>query len=87
MPPRWRQRAKEPCERHRRDAKLTEQTRQIHHKSGGICGSPRVHAILKRASLAVGRKRVKRLMSEAQLSGLSPRRKGFTRRGPRATLL
>ncbi|MGW9499324.1 IS3 family transposase [Streptomyces prasinus] len=35
---------------------------QIHTDSGGIYGSPRVHAVLKREGIHVGRKRVERLM-------------------------
>ena len=34
----------------------------------------------------MGRKRVERLMREADIAGVSPRRKGFTRRDPKATL-
>lgn len=47
-----------------------------------------MHAILRRVDVHVGRKRVERLMREAGLAGLSPRRhgKGFTRRDPDATL-
>ncbi|MFI1302364.1 IS3 family transposase [Streptomyces sioyaensis] len=73
----------EPCERRRRDAELTQQIQRIHADSGGIYGSPRVHAVLKREDVHVGRKRVERLMREAELAGLSPRRKGFTRRDPK----
>ncbi|MGY3676963.1 IS3 family transposase [Streptomyces sp. TE33382] len=83
---RWRRAEKEPCERRRRDVELTEQIKEIHTGSGGIYGSPRVHAILKREGVHVGRKRVERLMREVDLAGLSPRRKGFTRRDPKATL-
>lgn len=50
------------------------------HRFGGIYGSPRVHAMLKREGTHVGRKVVERLMPEADLAGISPRRKGFTRR-------
>ncbi|MEN8649083.1 IS3 family transposase [Streptomyces sp. 21So2-11] len=85
---RWRRQEKEPCERRRRDAELTTKIEEIHADSGGIYGSPRVHAVLKREGVAIGRKRVERLMREADLAGLSPRRtgKGFTRRDPTATL-
>ncbi|MFJ5036047.1 IS3 family transposase [Streptomyces sp. NPDC088560] len=83
---RWRQAEREPCERRRRDAELTERIKEIHTESGGIYGSPRVHAVLKREGVHVGRKRVERLMREADIAGISPRRNGFTRRDPRATL-
>ncbi|MER5602256.1 IS3 family transposase [Streptomyces sp. NPDC002265] len=85
---RWRQAEKELCERHRQDAELTGMIRQVHAHSGGIYGSPRVHAVLKREGVHVGRKRVERLMRQAGLAGISPRRagKGFTRRAPDADL-
>ncbi|MEV5681067.1 IS3 family transposase [Streptomyces sp. NPDC052179] len=84
---RWRQAEKEPCERSRQDTELTGQIRQIHQDSGGIYGSPRIHAALKREGVRVGRKRVERLMRQAGLAGISPRRnKGFTRREPDADL-
>lgn len=84
---RWRRAEKEPCERLRRDAELTDRIRQVHNESGGIYGSPRVHAVLKREGTRVGRKRVERLMRQAGLAGISPRRdKGFTRRDPNAEL-
>ncbi|MBT2511676.1 IS3 family transposase [Streptomyces sp. ISL-98] len=81
---RWRQQEQEPCERRRRDAELTAQIQRI-ADSGGIYGSPRVHAVLRREGVHVGRKRVERLMREAD-PGVSARRKGFTRRDPKATL-
>ncbi|MER6678911.1 IS3 family transposase [Streptomyces sp. NPDC000983] len=83
---RWRRAEREPCERVRRDAELTEQIKEIHADSGGVYGSPRVHAVLRREGVHVGRKRVERLMREADIAGISPRRKGFTRRDPKATL-
>lgn len=84
---RWRQAESEPCERRRRDVELTDQIRKVHDASGGIYGSPRVHAVLKREGTRVGRKRVERLMRQAGLAGISPRRgKGFTRRDPDADL-
>ncbi|WP_107501399.1 IS3 family transposase [Streptomyces viridosporus] len=83
---RWRRAKRQPCERRRRDTELTRQIQQIHADSGGIYGSPRVHAVLKRQDVHVGRKRVERLMREAGLAGISPRRhgKGFTRHDPDA---
>ncbi|MES4909646.1 MULTISPECIES: IS3 family transposase [unclassified Streptomyces] len=84
---RWRRAEKEPCERRRKDADLTDRIRQVHEDSGGIYGSPRVHAVLRREGVRVGRKRVERLMREAGLAGISPRGgKGFTRRDPDADL-
>ncbi|MGC0372698.1 putative transposase [Streptomyces sp. SAI-229] len=84
---RWRKTEREPCERRRQDAELTGRIRQVHEDSGGIYGSPRVHAVLRRHGVHVGRKRVERLMREAGLAGISPRRgKGFTRRDPDADL-
>ncbi|WP_369386235.1 IS3 family transposase [Streptomyces sp. CG1] len=83
---RWRRSEQQPCERVRRDAELTEQIKEIHTDSGGVYGSPRVHAVLKREGVHVGRKRVERLMREADLAGISPHRGGFTRRDPKATL-
>ncbi|MFE9941192.1 IS3 family transposase [Streptomyces hirsutus] len=82
---RWRRAETEPCERRRRDAELAEHIRKVHTDSGGIYGSPRVHAVLKREGVRVGRKRIERLMRQAGLAGISPRRaKGFTRRDPDA---
>ncbi|MYX59094.1 IS3 family transposase [Streptomyces sp. SID8382] len=83
-----RRRAEEqPCERRRRDVELTGRIRQVHQDSGGIYGSPRVHAVLRRAGIQVGRKRVERLMRQAGLAGISPRKgKGFTRHDPDADL-
>jgi transposase InsO family protein len=85
---RWRRAEKEPCERKRQDAELTEKIHKVHADSGGIYGSPRVHAVLARGGVRIGRKRVERLMREADLAGISPRRpgKGFTRRDPDAAL-
>jgi hypothetical protein len=70
-----------------RDHIIAERSKNYRY-SGGIYGSPRVHAVLKREGVLVGRKRVERLMREAGLAGISPRRtgKGFTRRDRDAEL-
>lgn len=83
---RWRRAQQDPCERRRQDVELTSRIRQVHTDSGGTYGSPRVHAVLKREGVHVGRKRVERLIREAGLTGISPRRhgKGFTTRDPDA---
>ncbi|WP_406500711.1 IS3 family transposase [Streptomyces sp. NBC_00846] len=56
----------------------------MHAASGGNYGSPRVHAVLKREGVHVGRKRVERLMREADITGVSPRRGVRRGRGGRA---
>ncbi|MFD5922933.1 IS3 family transposase [Kitasatospora sp. NPDC058201] len=84
---RWRRDVHEPCARKRLDAKLTEHIRRIHADSDATYDSPRVHAVLRREGTHVGRKRVERLMRQAGLQGVSPRRpRSFTRRGPAADL-
>jgi putative transposase len=68
----WNQRA--PCVRSRRNAQLLEYIRVIHERSGRTYGAPRVHAQLNQQGVAVGYKRVARLMREAGLRGVSRRR-------------
>jgi putative transposase len=59
-----------------RDAELLERIRRIHAESGGIYGSPRVHAMLRREGESVSRKRVERLMREHdEVQGVCPARK------------
>ncbi|MFF0630146.1 IS3 family transposase [Streptomyces sp. NPDC004296] len=83
---RWRHAGCDPCERRRRDAELADRIKGTHADPGGNHGSPRVPAVLRREGTRVGRKRVERLMRGADLAGVSPRRKGFTRRDPKAAL-
>lgn len=61
-----------------RDAELTEQITEIHAKSRGTYGAPRVHAVLKREGAACGRRRVARLMRVAGLQGRHRRRRHVT---------
>jgi putative transposase len=73
----WCKRA--PSERELYDAWLIERIRQVHVASKGRYGSPRVHAMLARAGIRVGEKRVARLMRLAGLQGAHRRRrKGCT---------
>jgi putative transposase len=72
--------------RARADRALTEQIRQIHARSRGTYGAPRVHAELRLGlDVHVARKRVARLMRAAGLQGCHRRRHhGLTRRDPQA---
>ena len=58
---------------------LTARVRAIHADSRGTYGAPRIHAELAEAGVAVGRKRVARVMRAAGIAGVS------RRRGPRTT--
>jgi putative transposase len=75
----WRHRA--PSARATRDGALLTQIRAIHRQSRATYGVPRVQAELAAQGLAVGRKRVARLMRRAGLRGVSRRKRvGTTRR-------
>jgi putative transposase len=75
----WRGRP--PSKRQRTDASLTERIRQIHERSRGTYGYPRVHAELRAIGIRCGRKRVARLMRKAGLKGcLRGRKKRRTTR-------
>jgi putative transposase len=63
-----------PSARAQLDATLTEKIRTAHADSNGTYGAPRVHAELADQGLRVGRKRVARLMHNANLAGVSRRR-------------
>ena len=60
------------------DEVLLVAIRAIHQRSRGTYGSPRVHAELAAEGTHVSRKRVARLMREAQLEGASRRRRFST---------
>ncbi len=72
----WERRG--PSDRVLSDACLIERIREIHRKSRGTYGAPRVHAELRRQGVRVGRKRVERLMRADGLSGLHSRRRRTT---------
>ncbi len=74
---RWEGRA--PSQRSLQDAFLTERIREIHRAARGVYGAPRIHAELRMAEgIRVSRKRVERLMREAGISGLVPKKRGRT---------
>jgi putative transposase len=68
------------------DAAPLEQIRDIHARSRGTYGAPRVHAELRLGrDVQVSRKRVARLMRTAGIIGVHRRRRhGLTRRDPQA---
>jgi len=80
----WRDRA--PCARAAADVALTAQIRQIHGRSRGTYGSPRVPAELRASGVRCARKRVARLLGAAGLAGCQrrPRRPRTTRADPTA---
>ena len=63
----WRDRP--PSKRTKENATLTERIREIHHRSRGTYGYPRVHAELRVLGVRCSRKRVARLMRKAGLQG------------------
>ncbi|MGX1913090.1 IS3 family transposase [Streptomyces phaeochromogenes] len=70
-----------------RDAELAEQIADVHTRSRGTYGAPRVHAVLKRAGTGCGRRRVARPMRAAGLQGRHRRRRHLTTiPDPRAAL-
>jgi putative transposase len=71
--------ARPPSPRMLDDAYLGEQIRQIHARSRGTYGMPRVHAELRLGlGICVSRKRVARLLREHRLQGVHRRRRGGT---------
>ena len=51
------------------DDDLLRQVREIHQRSRGTYGAPRIHAELVESGVCVGRRRIARLMREAGLAG------------------
>jgi putative transposase len=57
-----------PCDREVRRLELLEQIRRVHERpQQGVYGSPRVHEALRKQGVTCSRKRVERLMREAQI--------------------
>ncbi len=69
------------------DARLGNRIREIHARSRGIYGAPRIHAEVRLGlDIRVGRKRVARLLREHRLQGVHRRRRhATTRRDPQAS--
>jgi putative transposase len=67
-------RSRRPSERARADTVLAERIAGIHERSRRTYGAPRVHAELRDTGVAVGRKRVARLMAAGGLVGRCKRR-------------
>ena len=74
----WRQR--QPSPRAQADQKLSKRIRDIHERSKGTYGAPRIHAELADTGVRVGRKRVARLMRAEGLQGVSRRKAPHTTR-------
>ncbi|MGW4330333.1 IS3 family transposase [Nocardia sp. NPDC004573] len=68
----WRKRLQAPSARQIADEPFLAEIVDIHTSSGGSYGSPRVHAMLARRGIAVGRKRVERIMRGAGLHAPAP---------------
>ena len=69
-----------PSAREQADRALRNQIVDIHSRSRGTYGAPRIHAELAAEGVAVGRKRVARLMRQARIQGVHRRRKVATTR-------
>ena len=72
----WRTRP--PSARTVADQVLLERVRELHIASRRTYGSPRIYRDLRADGVAVGRKRVERLMRQAGISGTVRRRRGCT---------
>ena len=77
----WCQR--EPSVRSCMDEALQNRIVEIHAASRGTYGVPRIHAELAVDGVAVGRKRISRLMRRAGIEGISRRRRAWTTRRDR----
>ncbi|HEX2401329.1 MAG TPA: IS3 family transposase [Mycobacterium sp.] len=70
----YQRRCDAPSARQLSDAGLSEQIAEIHADSGGTYGSPRLTAELRHRGVAVGRRRVRRLMRRVGLEGRAKKR-------------
>lgn len=65
---------RKPSEHQKRDVQLKDKIKEIHARSRGTYGAPRIHAELKFIGEHTSKKRVHRLMRELQIVGASRRR-------------
>lgn len=74
----WRKRP--ACQRSREDAQLTQEIHQVFDQHQGRYGAPRIYRELKDWGRKISRKRVARLMREAELFAKRKRRRALTTR-------
>ena len=72
--------SRSPSSREQADRLLRDRIVDIHSRSRGTYGAPRVHTELSFEGVCVGRKRVARLMRQAGIQGVHRRRKVATTR-------
>lgn len=72
----WR--GRRPSARRLRDADLLVRVKASHEASRGTYGSPRILVDLREDGVRVSRKRLARLMKEADIQGVSRRKKRYT---------
>ena len=73
----WERRV--PSARRVADARLLERIREIHDENRRVYGSPRIHAELRLVDgKRIGRKRIERLMRQAGITALRPKKRGRT---------
>ena len=70
--------SRRPSAREQADRALRDRIVDIHSRSRGTYGAPRVHAELAADGVSVGRKRVARLMRQALIQGVHRRRRVAT---------
>lgn len=70
----WRKRGSARPARAAGDGRIVKKIRAFHTDSGGTSGSPRITADLREAGEVVNHKRVARLMRQAGIVGLRPRK-------------
>lgn len=64
-----------PCQREARQLQLLESIRLVYQQSAGRYGSPRVHQALKKQGVICSRRRVAKLMRQAQIRSTRHRRR------------